>query len=107
MEAASHRPQARSVRPKATQAIGPNPVPTDDTLTAYLDLCSQVHSQEARHSQSYLTNAPMYAPGCSIQRLAELQATGTGRRVAGGGWRVAGGGWCMVAEIMTSVDIIV
>jgi len=29
----------------------------------------------------------MYAPGCLIQRLAELQAPGTGRRVAGGGWQ--------------------
>jgi len=28
MGAASHRPHARSFRPKATQAIGPNPVPT-------------------------------------------------------------------------------
>jgi hypothetical protein len=28
MGAASHRPHSRSVRPKATQAIGPNPVPT-------------------------------------------------------------------------------
>jgi len=34
----------------------------------------------------------MYAPGCSIQRLAELQASGTGRLVAGGGWREASGG---------------
>jgi hypothetical protein len=42
-----------------------------------------------------------YAPACSIQRLAELQGPGTGRRVVGGGWLVA------AAEIMTSVDIIV
>jgi len=28
MGAASHRPDARSFRPNATQAIGPNPVPT-------------------------------------------------------------------------------
>jgi hypothetical protein len=28
MGAVSHRPHVRSVRPKATQAIGPNPVPT-------------------------------------------------------------------------------
>jgi len=42
----------------------------------------------------------MYAPGCSIQRLAELQVPGTGRQMAGGRWH-------MVAEIMTSVDIIV
>jgi len=63
----------------------------------------------------------MYAPGYSMQRLAELQVPGTGRRVADGGWRVVGGGWQMVgggwwvagggwhtvAEIITSVDIIV
>jgi len=53
----------------------------------------------------------MYAPVCKIQRLAELQEPGTGRREAGGGLRVAGGRWPvvgdwrrMVAEIMTSVD---
>jgi len=56
----------------------------------------------------------MYAPACSVQRLAELQAPGTRRREAGGGWREAGGGWRveggqrrMLSEIMTSVDIIV
>jgi len=56
----------------------------------------------------------MYAPGCLIQRLAELQTPGTARRVMGGAWRVARGAWRvagggrrMVAEIMTSVDIIV
>jgi hypothetical protein len=43
----------------------------------------------------------MYAPACWIQRLAELQTPGTGRREAGGvrravfrgGWRVACGVW--------------
>ena len=42
----------------------------------------------------------MYASACSIQRLAELQAPGTGRREAGGVWlavfggqSVAGGRW--------------
>jgi hypothetical protein len=63
----------------------------------------------------------MYALACSIYRLAELQMPGTGRREAGGVWqavfggwwaacgvrRVAGGMWRMLAEIMTSVDIIV
>ena len=60
----------------------------------------------------------MYTPACSIQRLAELQTPGTGRREAGGIWwvvfggwhvvcRVADGGQLMVAEIVTSVDIIV
>ena len=29
----------------------------------------------------------MYAPACMIQRLAELQMPGTGRREAGGVWR--------------------
>jgi len=32
---------------------------------------------------------------------------GGGRRMACGVWRVAGGRRCMLAEIMTSVDIIV
>jgi hypothetical protein len=57
----------------------------------------------------------MYAPVCSVQRLAELQVPGNGRHEAGGGWRVsiqrlaelqaagglrqvATGGWRMVAE---------
>jgi len=54
-------------------------------------------------------------------RLAELQILGTGRREAGGVWwaviggrhvasgvwRVAGGRRRMLAQIMTSVDIIV
>jgi len=57
----------------------------------------------------------MYAPACMIQRLAELQIPGTGRREAGGAWRAVFGGWraacgvwhvaggrrCMVAEIMS------
>jgi hypothetical protein len=34
----------------------------------------------------------MYAPACSIQRLAELQALGIGRREAGGIWRAVFGG---------------
>jgi len=64
---------------------------------------------------------PEYAPACSIQRLAEFQTPDTGRRdadgvwravfggrrVVCGMWRVVGGGRCMVAKIMTSVDIIV
>ena len=70
------------------------PVSSQDTLK---------HTPE--HALKYTPNltwlyASMYAPGCSIQRLAELQVPGTGRRVAGGRWH-------MVAEIMTSHDIIV
>ena len=50
----------------------------------------------------------MYAPGCSIQRLAELQAPGTRRRMAGDERPEEAGRRRMVAaEIMTSVDIIV
>jgi len=64
----------------------------------------------------------MYAPACSIQRLTALKMTGAGRhkaggvwraviggRAAGGVWRVACGRWqaVLLAEIMTSVDIIV
>jgi len=56
----------------------------------------------------------MYAPACWIQRLAELKTPGTGRREAGGVWRAVFGGqrvagrWrCMLAQIMTLVDIIV
>ena len=35
----------------------------------------------------------MYAPACSIQRLAELQMLCNGRRAAGGVWRAVFGGW--------------
>ena len=55
-----------------------------------------VRSQDAlKHTPEYafkytpnLTwlHAPMYAPGRSMQRLAELQMPGTGRLVAGGIW---------------------
>jgi hypothetical protein len=88
----------------------------DDILPAYLTVRSQVSSQDAlkhppgnapkyalqRQDTPNLTGlyAPMYAPGCSIQRLAELQAPGTGRRVARGEWRVAGGGWRLVLEMV-------
>jgi len=88
----------------------------DDIPAAYLTVCSEVCSQDAlkhtpgnahkytlqRQDTSNPTRlyAPMYAPRCSIQKLAELLAPGTGRRVAGGEWReasgrrqVAGGGW--------------
>jgi len=73
---------------------------------------SQVHSQlhSMTHSQPAWLYAPkytlkredtpnltwlyasMYASACSIQRLAELQAPGTGRCEAGGVWRVVFGG---------------
>jgi len=41
--------------------------------------------------------ASMYAPGCSIQRLAELQEPGTRRRVAGDGWPMAHGVWWLTS----------
>jgi hypothetical protein len=47
----------------------------------------------------------MYAPGYSIQRLAELQAPGLRRWMAGDARSEEAGRWQMVAaEIMTSVD---
>jgi len=47
----------------------------------------------------------MYAPGCSIQKLAELQAPGIRRRMAGDERPEEAGRWQTVAaEIMTSVD---
>jgi len=65
----------------------------DGTLPAYLALRPQAHSQEGRHSQSHLTICSHVCSQCSIQRLAELQTPGTGRREAGGVWRAAFGGW--------------
>jgi hypothetical protein len=48
----------------------------------------------------------MYAPGCSIQRLAELQAPGTRRQMSGDERPEETGRWrTVVADIMTSVDI--
>jgi len=38
---------------------------------------------------------------------SDWRAAGGGRRVASGVWRVAGGRRRMLAQIMTSVDIIV
>jgi len=67
---------------------------------------SQVHSPEARHSQSDFTicsHVCSWVLGpetCWVAGARYLEAGG-GRRVAGGGRRVA------AAEIMTSVDIIV
>jgi len=43
MGAASHRAHARSFRPKATQAIGPNPVPTH---TANAGITRRVQREE-------------------------------------------------------------
>jgi hypothetical protein len=50
----------------------------------------------------------MYAPGCSIQRLTELQVPGMSRRMAGDKRPEEAGRWQTVAaETMTSVDNIV
>jgi len=77
------------------------------TLPACLTIRSQVSSQDtlkhkADPAPKYTLQrqnppnftwlyAPVYAVGCSSQRLAELQASGTGRWVVGGRWREAGG----------------
>jgi len=96
-------------------------------------VCYEVSSQDAlKHTPEHalkredtlnLTSlyAPMYAPACSIWRLAELQTPVTRmreaggvwrtvfseRRVACGVWRVAGGRRRMLDKIMTSVDMVV
>jgi hypothetical protein len=50
----------------------------------------------------------MYAPGCSIQRLAELQAPCTGRQMSGDERPEEAGRWrTVVVDIMMSVEIIV
>jgi hypothetical protein len=47
----------------------------------------------------------MYAPGCSIQRLAKLPAPHTRRQIAGDERPEEAGRWRTVAaEIMMSVD---
>jgi hypothetical protein len=112
------------------KALKTLPIASDGTLPACLIVRSQVSSHDApnctrKHtpslhdcmlrnkvirrseahgrtrfevdSQSHLT---IYAVGRFILILAELQMPSTA-------WRVAGGGWHMMAEIMTSVDIIV
>jgi len=93
------------------------PIALDGTHPAYMALCSQVHSPEGISPD----DAPMYAPACLMQRLGELQTPGTGRHepgsvwrevigvrwVACGMWHVAGGRQCMLAEIMTSVNVVV
>ena len=98
-----------------------HPIPLDAILPVYMAPRSQVYSQEARHLNLTWLYASMYAPVCSIKRLAESQAPRTGRREAGDIWRavfggrrmvcgmwcVAGGGRCMVAEIKMSGDMIV
>jgi len=115
---------------KCSQALSRVPprktlrIALDGTLTVCLTVRSRVSSQCAlkhtpEHTPKYTVQlqdtpnltwlyAVMYAPGCSIQRLAELQAPGTGRQVAGGGrWEVGGGRRVSAADIITSVDIIV
>jgi len=64
------------------------PIAVDGTLPAYLALHSQVYTQEGKHFQSHLTIAPMDAPACSIQGLAELQPPGGVRLVVYSGQRL-------------------
>ena len=50
----------------------------------------------------------MYAPGCSIQRLAELKVPGMRRRMAGDVRPKEAGRWRTVAaETITSVNNII
>jgi len=67
----------------------------------HLRVRTQVHLRVARKYTRKMEDtpnltwlyAPMYAPACSIQRLAELPKPGTGWRVVGGGGRKHGVGW--------------
>jgi len=94
------------------------------TLPAYLTIRSQVSSEDTLDykpdpAPKYTLlrqvppnfiwlYAPIYALRCSIPRLPELEAPGTGRWLGGGRWREAGGtGRVAVPEIMTLVDIMV
>jgi len=43
MGAASHRPHARSLRPNATKATGPNPVPTHSSMENSSETCTCQH----------------------------------------------------------------
>jgi hypothetical protein len=99
------------------------PIALDGALPACLTVHFQVNTQDAfkqtpQHAPKYthkrqdtpnltLLYAPMYAPGCSIQRLTEMQVPCTGWQVAVGilwvlfggqhaacgVWRMAGGVW--------------
>jgi len=76
----------------------------DGILLACLPLCSQVHSQEARHSRSRVT---IFFRVCSRVLNPETCWVAEARhQQPGGWWGVADGAWHMVAEIMTPVDII-
>jgi len=68
------------------------------TLPAYLALCSQIHSPEARHSQSHLTMCShvcscVLGPETCWVAGARQQEVWSWWRLAGGWWWQAGGGW--------------
>jgi len=104
-------------------ALKYTPIALNATVTFWLNIHSKVISQDGltytpEHALHYSLQmqdtpnlswlfVPMYAPGCSIQRLAELQAPGTWRRMPGDERQgEAGRGLMVAAEIMTSVDTI-
>ena len=79
------------------------------TLPAYLALCSQIHSPEARHSQSHLTmcshvcSCVLGPETCSVAGARHQEAL-SWCRLAGGWWRLAGGVW-PAAYVVRNHDI--
>jgi len=98
------------------------PISLNDTLSAYLTLHSQVHSQEARYSQSHLT---ICSHTCSYMLDPKTYWVGGARhvkmwdrwlveggadvtwRAVGSRWQMASGKQCMMAKIIMSVKIMV
>jgi len=113
-DAPNHTPEhALKYTPNCTQLYTPSLL--DYTLPIKLSRHSQEHLRVARKYTLQREDtpnlawwyAPMYTPGCSIERLVELQKPGTGRREAGGVWWSVFGGQRIVAEIMMWVNILV
>ena len=82
------------------------PSTLSNTLPAYLALCSQIHSPEARHSQSHLT---ICSHVCSCVLGPETcWVAGARHQEAWSWWRVAGGWWCggwLAAYVVRNRDI--
>jgi len=98
MGAASHWPHARSLRPSG--AVSPH-TPQKPS--------GQIPCQQLQISLDYMLPCMLLCARSRDLLSCRRQAPGGVRQVAvaGGGWRVASGGRRMVADIMTSVDIIV
>jgi hypothetical protein len=97
-----------------TQSDCPEPLLT--LLSSKLSRHSQVHSQEKRHSPSHLTVCSNIC-SCMLdpetRRVADITRLEAWRMARSVWWatcgmcRVAGGRWRMLAEIMTSINMVV